>query len=52
MVEDLNIHDYNIGEEEKEIDRQLRPQRFEDFNGQDKIVDNLRVFVKAARIRN
>ncbi len=52
MVEDLNIHDYNIGEEEKEIDRQLRPQRFEDFNGQDKIVDNLRVFVKAARLRN
>ena len=52
MVEDLNMHDYNIGEEEKEIDRQLRPQRFEDFNGQDKIVDNLRVFVKAARIRN
>jgi Holliday junction DNA helicase RuvB len=52
MIEDLNIHNYNLGEEDKEIDRQLRPQRFEDFNGQDKIVENLKVFVKAARLRN
>jgi len=37
MIEDLNIHAYNIGEEEKEIDRQLRPQRFEDFNGRIKL---------------
>jgi Holliday junction DNA helicase RuvB len=51
MIEELNIHNYNIGEEDREIDRQLRPQRFEEFNGQDKIVDNLKVFVKAARIR-
>ena len=29
----------------------LRPLRFEDFSGQDKVVDNLRIFVKAARLR-
>jgi Holliday junction DNA helicase RuvB len=52
MIEDLNIHNYSLGDEEKEIDRQLRPQRFGEFNGQDKIVDNLKVFVKAARLRN
>ena len=29
----------------------LRPLQFEDFSGQDKVVDNLRIFVKAARLR-
>ena len=52
MIEDLNIHNYSIGDDEVEIDRQLRPQRFDDFKGQDKIVDNLKVFVKAAKQRN
>ncbi|MBN2273198.1 MAG: Holliday junction branch migration DNA helicase RuvB [Bacteroidales bacterium] len=51
MTDDLNIHNYNIGEEEKEIDKQLRPQRFEEFGGQEKIVSNLKVFVKAAILR-
>lgn len=33
---------------ESEFDRALRPLRFDDFNGQEKITSNLRVFVKAA----
>jgi holliday junction DNA helicase RuvB len=33
---------------EKEIEKALRPLSFEDFAGQDKIVENLRVFVQAA----
>lgn len=37
---------------EGEVDKALRPLRFEDFNGQKKIVDNLRVFVAAAKMRN
>jgi holliday junction DNA helicase RuvB len=37
--------------EEKEIDRALRPLSFDDFAGQDKIVENLKVFVGAARKR-
>jgi len=51
MSEDINMHVFSVNDEEKEIDRQLRPQRFEDFRGQDKIVENLKVFVKAALMR-
>ncbi len=36
---------------EKEIEKALRPLSFEDFAGQDKVVENLRVFVTAARGR-
>lgn len=52
MSEDINIHAFSVTEEEREIDRQLRPQRFDDFKGQDKVVDNLKVFVQAALMRN
>jgi Holliday junction DNA helicase RuvB len=38
-------------EGEGEFDRSLRPALFEEFIGQDKIKDNLRVFVEAARGR-
>ena len=34
-----------------EVDKALRPLRFDDFNGQKKIVENLKVFVAAARMR-
>ena len=33
---------------EKEIEKVLRPAQFGDFTGQHKIVENLKVFVKAA----
>jgi Holliday junction DNA helicase RuvB len=36
---------------EKDIDKALRPLSFSDFAGQDKVVDNLRVFVAAAKQR-
>ncbi len=36
---------------EKEIERALRPLTFSDFTGQQKIVDNIKVFVQAARQR-
>lgn len=36
---------------DSDFERALRPQRFGDFSGQDKIVENLRVFVAAARMR-
>ena len=35
-----------------EFERALRPGRFEAFNGQQKIVENLRIFVAAARMRH
>ena len=37
--------------EEKEIDRALRPESFDDFAGQESILENLRVFVAAANQR-
>lgn len=36
---------------EAEFDRALRPLRFDDFVGQDKLKDNLKVFIAAARQR-
>ncbi|TDB59120.1 Holliday junction branch migration DNA helicase RuvB [Arundinibacter roseus] len=36
---------------EKEIERALRPLSFEDFTGQEKILENLKIFVLAARQR-
>ncbi len=38
-------------ESEAEFDRTLRPLRFNDFVGQKKIVDNLKIFIQAARQR-
>jgi Holliday junction DNA helicase RuvB len=36
---------------EADIEKALRPDRFESFSGQEKIIDNLRIFVQAARMR-
>lgn len=50
--------DYLKGDEEKltpkekEFEKALRPLSFEDFTGQAKILENLRVFVEAAKGRN
>jgi Holliday junction DNA helicase RuvB len=41
----------NISAPEKEIERALRPLSFEDFTGQAPILENLRVFVGAAKMR-
>ena len=35
----------------EDVDKALRPLRFDDFAGQTKIVDNLRIFVQAAKQR-
>jgi Holliday junction DNA helicase RuvB len=47
--------DYLKGEsrnpEEKEIEKALRPLSFSDFTGQQKVVDNIKVFVQAAKQR-
>ena len=51
MNEIFDIHGYKPDQTERDIDRALRPLRFEDFCGQDKIVENLRIFVAAARMR-
>lgn len=50
MIEEFDIHGEDFGSE-KEIEQVLRPKLFDDFAGQDKIVDNLSIFVKAAKLR-
>lgn len=41
----------NMSATEKEIEKALRPLSFEDFTGQDKVLENLKVFVKASKMR-
>jgi holliday junction DNA helicase RuvB len=41
-----------LTETDKEIDKRLRPLSFDDFNGQKQIIENLKVFVTAAKLRS
>lgn len=53
MREDyLQGNSENQSAAEKEFEKALRPLKFSDFTGQQKIVDNIKVFVQAARQRN
>ena len=47
----LNSSTENLSSAEKEIERVLRPSVFSEFMGQPQIVDNLKVFIKAAKQR-
>lgn len=52
MREDyLSADDENLSPVEQDIERALRPLSFEDFTGQHKIVENIKVFVLAAKKR-
>lgn len=51
MDDDFDIRNENISSAEKEFEKALRPLKFDDFSGQKKVVDNLRVFVEAAKYR-
>lgn len=51
MEENFDIRDTNISHNEREFENVLRPLSFSDFNGQDKVVENLSIFVKAAKLR-
>jgi holliday junction DNA helicase RuvB len=52
----MSEEDFNIREEasnitDKDLDRVLRPKSFEDFTGQRQVLENLEIFVKAAKLR-
>jgi len=51
MEENFNIRKENISVSDKEFEKQLRPVIFADFKGQQQIIDNLTVFVTAAKQR-
>lgn len=47
----LDPNKENLSQQEQELEKVLRPANFNDFTGQDKIMENLQVFVKAAVLR-
>lgn len=51
MNKDFDIREERFTTAEKEFENALRPPKFDDFSGQDKVVENLRVFVEAAKYR-
>src|SRR3954471_2388702 len=40
-----------ISKQDKEYENSIRPQTIEDFSGQPQLIDNLKVFIKAANLR-
>ncbi len=52
MNENLDAHDHNFTPNEKEYEKALRPLSFDDFTGQKPVLDNLKVFVEAAKQRD
>jgi len=47
----LDASDEQYTPEEKQVERALRPKELKDFSGQPKIVENLKVFIEAAKLR-
>ncbi|MGO4820389.1 MULTISPECIES: Holliday junction branch migration DNA helicase RuvB [unclassified Flavobacterium] len=52
MNENLDPTANGYNSEELDIEKKLRPLSFDDFSGQDQILENLKVFVQAANQRN
>lgn len=52
MNQNLDPTNYNYSKEELDIERKLRPLTFSDFTGQDQVLENLKIFVEAANLRN
>lgn len=47
----LNKDSNNLSSADKEFENNIRPSVIEDFSGQDQIIENLRIFIKAAKLR-
>ncbi|MBP9794035.1 MAG: Holliday junction branch migration DNA helicase RuvB [Flavobacterium sp.] len=52
MNENLNPNKERFSSEEVDIEKALRPLSFDDFTGQDQVLENLKIFVQAANLRN
>ena len=48
----LDPNEEHLSAEEKQMEKALRPKMLDDFSGQKKIVENLRVFIEAAKQRD
>ncbi len=47
----MDIHNQRLTQTDLEFENRIRPQKFEDFSGQQKNVENLKIFVQAAKMR-
>lgn len=55
FLNDMNSDDFDArvqsAAKDSDFDGKIRPQDFGEFSGQDKIIENLKIFVKAAKLR-
>ena len=51
MNENLDASKNHLSKAEIEVEKVLRPGRFDSFSGQTKVVENLKIFVAAAKQR-
>jgi len=51
MNEHLDPSNKNYNNEEIDVEKKLRPLTFNDFTGQDQVLENLKIFVEAANLR-
>jgi len=51
MNDNLDPTSENISQEELDVEKKLRPLTFDDFTGQEQILENLQIFVQAANLR-
>src|SRR5665647_2332666 len=50
--QNLNTGKESLTSADKEFENNIRPAVIEEFSGQSQIIDNLRIFIKAAKLRN
>ena len=51
MNENLNPENTDYTREELDVEKKLRPLSFDDFTGQEQVLENLKIFVEAANLR-
>jgi len=51
MNENLDANNEKLSNTDRDYEKALRPVEFNDFSGQESVVDNLRIFVQAAKQR-
>lgn len=49
--QNLNINSENLSAAEKEFENNIRPKEIDDFSGQNQIIENLKIFIQAAKQR-
>lgn len=52
MNENLNPDNTNFSSDELDVEKKLRPLSFDDFTGQEQAIENLKIFVEAANMRD